>query len=375
MPDHPLLDQLLNSFPKSNKEDWSRAASKEIGGKNPSEHLAWRTKDEITFLPYYDWENNFALEYLKSFALRSTAGFTSGRTWYSIPKISLPSNKNANAITLNHLASGADGILYDCAQSYDPDLGPLLNEIHWPFCNVSFLVTRPTNLIQNITEYVRKKNYDPKLLAGTIFCKSARDNKIDELKEVEPYKRLRVLGIHLPASSPVKEISSALIETTALMDTLTDAGYNGEFIWRNLSFSLASGNNFLLDIAKQKTLRLLLYQIGQAFSLNHYTEVEINIRVEPWNDERFQPHGNMISGAVAAIAAVAGGCDSLTVLPDDENNVTMTRIARNVSNILREESHLDKVADPTAGAYALDNIVDQLAVAAWSEFQHNVTQL
>ncbi|HMG89078.1 MAG TPA: methylmalonyl-CoA mutase family protein [Chryseolinea sp.] len=375
MSEHALLDQLLNSFPKSNKEEWSRAASKEIGGKDPLEHLTWESSDEINFLPYYDLENNTALEYLKSFTLCSTVSSTSARTWSCVPKISLPSNKNANAIALNHLANGADGILFDFAQSFNPDLDSLLSEIHWPFCNVSFLVTPPTNLIQLIIEYAGKKNYDPKLLTGTIFCKRERNNDYHELKEVEPYKMLRVLGIQIPSSSPIKEISSALIQAAALMDTLTDAGYNKDFIWRNLSFSLASGKNFLIDIAKQKTLRLLLYQLGQAFELKHYTEVEINIRVEPWTDERFQPHGNMISGSVAAIAAVAGGCDSLTILAEDENNATMTRIARNVSNILREESHMNKVADPTAGSYAIDNIIDRLAVAAWREFQHNMTQL
>lgn len=374
MPDHVLLDQLLNSFPKTTNEDWFRAATKEISGNNPLEQLIWKSSDEISFLPYYDWENNSSLEYLKSNALRFTEGSTSPRTWLCLPKISIPANKNSNAAALNHLANGADGILFDFSQTSETDLNSLLSEIHWPFCNVSFLVTQLTNLIQHITEYVGKKKYDPKLLAGTIFRNSSRNNDFNQLKEVEPYKLLRVLGIHVPTSSPVKEISFALMEATQLMDTLTDAGHSKELIWRNLSFSLASGKNFLLDIAKQKALRLLLYQVGRAFELRDYTEVEINVRVEPWSVERFQPHSNMISGSVAALAAVAGGCNSLTILAEDENNMTMTRIARNVSNILREESHLNKVADPTAGAYAIENIVDRLAVTAWGEFQREVMQ-
>jgi methylmalonyl-CoA mutase len=159
------------------------------------------------------------------------------------------------------------------------------------------------------------------------------------------------------------------------MDSYTDFGNARDLVWRNLAFSLASGRNFLLDIAKQKALRLLLYQVGQAFELTQYTDVNINIRVEPFTDEKFQPHGNMIGGSVSALAAVAGGCDSVTVLPEDENNVTMTRIARNVCNILREESLLSKVADPMAGAYALENIVGELAIASWKDFQHKVKQL
>ena len=69
-----------------------------------------------------------------------------------------------------------------------------------------------------------------------------------------------------------------------------------------------------------------------------------------------------------------GGCDSLTVIAEDENNTTMNRVARNVSNIIREEALLDKVSDPLAGAYAIENMVDQIAEAAWMEFQHKMNQ-
>ena len=158
MPDHALLDQLLNSFPKSNKEDWSHAASKEISGKNPLEHLIWKSNDEINFLPYYDSDDIAPLQYLKHFRRTSD-------NWLSLPKISLSanknpnaSNKNANAVALNHLANGADGILFDLNESQTPDLDLLLSEIHWPSCNVSFLVTHLPNLIQQITKYTSKKN-------------------------------------------------------------------------------------------------------------------------------------------------------------------------------------------------------------------------
>ena len=224
MPDHALLDQLLNSFPKSNKEDWSRAASKEISGKNPLEQLTWKSNDEINFLPYYDSDDIASLQYLRRFQRTSD-------NWLSLPKISLSANKNANAsyknanaVALNHLANGADGILFDLDESQTPDLDMLLSEIHWPSCNVSFLVTHLPNLIQHITQYISKKKYDPSLLTGTIFCNSRRDNHSDDLKETHPYKQLSTLGIYIPSSSPVREISSALINATKLMDSYTDSG-------------------------------------------------------------------------------------------------------------------------------------------------------
>ena len=48
------------------------------------------------------------------------------------------------------------------------------------------------------------------------------------------------------------------------------------------------------------------------------------------------------------------------------------RIALNVSNILKEESHLDKVTHAVAGAYAIENIVNELSKAAWTDFQHQL---
>jgi methylmalonyl-CoA mutase len=50
-------------------------------------------------------------------------------------------------------------------------------------------------------------------------------------------------------------------------------------------------------------------------------------------------------------------------------NSLMERMARNVSLILREESHLNKVADPVAGSYAIEMLTRELAREAWQRFQ------
>jgi methylmalonyl-CoA mutase len=50
------------------------------------------------------------------------------------------------------------------------------------------------------------------------------------------------------------------------------------------------------------------------------------------------------------------------VKPLDEENATSQerRIARNVAAILKEEAYLDKVQDPSAGSYFLENLVADL---------------
>jgi methylmalonyl-CoA mutase len=52
----------------------------------------------------------------------------------------------------------------------------------------------------------------------------------------------------------------------------------------------------------------------------------------------------------------------------------MERIALNVSHILREESHVNIVADPLAGSYFIDSLVEEFARNAWELFQNSLVK-
>ena len=77
----------------------------------------------------------------------------------------------------------------------------------------------------------------------------------------------------------------------------------------------------------------------------------------------------MLKATTASMAAILGGCDVLTVDAEDPDNATMSRAARNVSNVLREESHFSKVADPLAGSYFIDDLTRQLSENVWQLVQ------
>ena len=81
----------------------------------------------------------------------------------------------------------------------------------------------------------------------------------------------------------------------------------------------------------------------------------------------------MLRATVAALAAGVGGADAVTVVPFDsplgEPDAFGRRIARNVSSLLLAESHVAAVADPAGGAYAVEQLTDDLAGAAWAELR------
>lgn len=377
MPESLISDLLKQSFPESNKQDWSRAASKEIQGGNPSENLSWLTKDGLTFLPYYDLTDVKNLDYLKNFELSpSPDPYGGARAWQNLPRITVQDIRKSNLVARDHLANGADGIFFDLCQVNVVDINTLLENIDWPFCNITFLTESSSKIFQPIIAHIEKQKYDPALLAGTLFWQQQPRDAIGALRAFTDTIQFRSLGIFISPSSPAKEISDALTKGVKLMDVLTDQGADKGLVWRNLSLSLPAGPDFILEIAKLKALRVLWYQVAQAFEIIDFKPKDINIHVRsvPWISERFQPHSNVLKSTVSALSAVVGGCDSLTIEPEDELNTTMNRVARNVSSIIREEAHLNMVADPVAGAYAIESIIDKLAEAAWKQFQSEIKQ-
>jgi methylmalonyl-CoA mutase len=370
MPEKSIHSSLRETFPRVNKKMWQGAAAQEVKGEDPFAQLAWKSKDNIVFLPYYDHHDTAPLEYLKKFQHAASENSYSGpKKWLCVPRISVQDEITANKTSLEHLSNGADGVLFHILS--DTSASKLLHGIEWPFCSL-FFHAHSSFLIENLPLYITQNNIDPQLLTGALFWDSS-----PKRSDVDFYLRttqnLYSLGLVIQPSSSVQEIAEALTEGVRLVEKISDVT-NDETLFRSISFSVPAGTLFFESVAKLKALRLLWYQVSQAYGIKSYkpSDLHIHVRSIAWIKENFEPHGNMIKSATAAMAAVMGGCDSLTVDPQDEHNSTMNRIARNVSAVLREESHLDKVADPLAGSYATDIMVHEIAHRAWTLFQSNM---
>jgi methylmalonyl-CoA mutase len=294
-------------------------------------------------------------------------------SWENVPKISVSDSAAANEFALKLLNNGADGILFDVSDVETINISQLLEKIEWRYCSISF-VSDDTEIATKILAYLKEKNYASSELKGSVFWKRPLTDTSLHEGYLAALKNYHSFGIVIPSSSPIGEISEALVQAVLYMDMLTDAKADKESAFRSISVSLNCNQNFFITIAKLKALRFLWYQLARSFEIENYFPGDFHIHAfsEKWSTEKFDPHGNIIKNTVHALAAVCGGCNSLTLCPEDENNELMNRVAINVSNILKEESHLDKVFDPLAGAYAIDNMVHQLAKGAWHEFQNKM---
>jgi methylmalonyl-CoA mutase len=361
-------DLLRQYFPKTNNEKWKQTAITEIDGKNPFVELSWNNADGLTFAPYYAKEDVISLQYLQKFnQLPAKKSFLGNRAWQNMPLVTVADEITANKKSLDHLNNGADGILFRLSEKKSHDACKLLENIELKYCAVSFTGNIDDKFLHSLSECISKLNDDQSLLDGSLFWETLPQNGKSQFLKLKNY---RSFGISIKASTPAQEICDALTNGVAIINRLAEVMPAGEAFGK-IAFLLPQQSDFLLGIVKIKVLRLLWYQIARAYDLNHVRPDDLKIHAvsDVFRGAQLQPHGNLLQGTIASMASVIGGCDALTVLPEDENNPMMDRIARNVTNILREESNFDKVADPLAGSYTIDAMTDKMAEHVWAKFQ------
>jgi methylmalonyl-CoA mutase len=332
----PAKTSFQEIFASHSREDWAKATAKENDGKNPEDTLAWKVQ-QLKGRAYYDKadlpEKGFQLA-------QSTNPYLGPRTWHNLPQVSVKTEKEANQAALDHLKNGADGVVFDLRQA-SANLEVLLAGLEWPYCMVGFLVNESAvSLLKKIPGFIQKKGWDEKSITGFILWENEAYDLTKEFGNHFPL--FKTCGIFVGDSDDILEqLSSALTKGTQVASK------------NSICFSIPIGTDFFIEQAKLKALRSIWNEISSA-------EVFIHTRSSPWIIENFQPHGNMLKSTTAAMAAIAGGSDALTIYAEKETDANMNRIARNVSNILREESHFNKVADATAGSYYIEALTEEI---------------
>ncbi len=360
--------ELRKFFSGSSQEDWKKMAIQETGEKEPFEFLSWQGKDGIRFLPYYDSIKDAQRRFLRS-STGATAPDSHTCIFRNVPRIKVSTERMANALALDHLMSGADGVLFDVRAIGDPDVKALINNIEWPYCSIGFRVSKKNShaLLEALPQHMTRGT-GPALLNGSLFWESV-PKKSDLKFYFEQCRKFYALGLLIPESAPAVEISEALMQGVIAIENFS-AGASTDHVFRSVAFSLPANASFLQCAAKFRALRILWWQVSRAYGIGQYSSQDLHIhaRSEATPDHSLGPHENMLNGTFAAMAAVLGGCDSITV-EEEGTAAFVSRWARNVSSILREESFFDQANDPLAGAWAIDALTSDIAGKAWKLFQ------
>lgn len=173
-------------------------------------------------------------------------------------------------------------------------------------------------------------------------------------------------------ASEAQELAGSLADGVAYLRACEQAGIDPGVAAAKLEFRYAAGVDQFLTMAKLRAARRLWARVTQACGIEPVPQRQHAVTAGTMMSRR-DPWVNMIRTTVACFAAAVGGADAITVSPYDAAigvpDPLGLRIARNTQLLLREESHIHQVIDPSGGSFYAESLTDALAATAWSLFQ------
>lgn len=178
--------------------------------------------------------------------------------------------------------------------------------------------------------------------------------------------------VHEAGGSEAQELGALIASAVDLLRRLDTSGLAPADAAPQILFRLAIDANYGIGIAKLRAARRLWARVQvalgldpQPMKLHAVTSARMLTRYDAWV--------NMLRGTAACFAAATGGADVITVRAFNESfsvpEELGRRIARNTQIMAMEESGLGRIADPSGGAWFTETLAEDLAEAAWAEFQ------
>lgn len=397
-----MAEKLFAEFPPISTSKWEEVITKDLKGADYEKKLVWKTQEGIAVRPYYRAEDLTNIKYLAS--APGTFPFvrgTKGTNHWLIRQgyCAWESFEKANAQAIDGLKKGVDsvGFCIDGKKAIsEAEMATLLKGIDVAKTEVNFegCSCATPKIIKSFIAYAKSTgakadevyasfDFDPlrSLTTTGNFCCPDYLEKIKSCVEsVAGYSRIRVVGVEGYAfndagSTAVQELSFALAMGSEYMNLLIDLGFAPEEAARRIKFTFAVGANYFMEIAKFRSARMIWANIVKEYgAAKECTQkMKVHAVTSQWNQTVYDAYVNMLRGTTEAMSAAIAGVDSLEVLPFDyqyhEPAEFSNRIARNVQSILKDESYFDKIVDPAAGSYYIENLTAAITEEAWKLFK------
>jgi methylmalonyl-CoA mutase len=303
----------------------------------------------------------------------------------------LSTTSDASAESLE--ATLSDNNLEILPEAFIKSLEKLFAGINLTTTELNFLnVHQPLSLLQALSGLASSTGTDPAQIKGSVgfdpIKKLTAEGKLteqdfDELSDCLKTAAASLPGIRLitidagilqdSGSTLSQELGFGLAMANDYFDRLTGRGHTPTEIAATMLFSFATGPNYFMEIAKLRAARWLWRAVCKEWGVeDKQSNMYIYSRTASWNLTLYDPHVNMLRTTTETMSASLGSSDAISVHPFDmtfrEENEFSSRIARNTQLILKEEAYFNKVADPAAGSYYIEQLTASIAEQAWKHF-------
>jgi methylmalonyl-CoA mutase len=380
---------LFSEFQGTSKNQWLSRIEKDLKGR-PISELYERLSNPVqgsesliidSFAHVEDFKGNFPTPII---------GEKEENTWLIGEDIEVKNKdfKAANKQALNALIGGVNAPHF-ILETFPTaaQLAVLLEDIELDYISIYFSEKtknkNPFNFLMDFEQLATEKGKNANILRGGILFDPFEDGRhevkaMSELlrwieKHLSHFKVINIdAGLFFKGSENViAELGQTLKAGENYVKRLTDVGIEASLVAEHIQFSFHIGLHYFIEIAKIRAFKLLWANVLAAYDT---PSVFCTINAIIATDTQIEDsNANKIRATTQAMSAILGGIHSLTIAPSDvknEGNAAFNhRIARNIQHLLQMESYFDRVADPAAGSYYIEQLTNLIAEAAWQYFQ------
>ncbi|MGJ8592618.1 MAG: methylmalonyl-CoA mutase subunit beta [Aquaticitalea sp.] len=361
---------LFNDFQDVSSKQWKQLIQADLKGADYNDTLIWKTNEGINVKPFYHADE------FESFPKTSN---TKATEWKICQTIFVANVEKSNEKAINAIERGAESIKFIL-----PSEEIIIKDL---LVNINLTTTKIYFEFQFLSsEFVKQFNFFPSkehiVVQTDIIGNLAKSgNWFTNLKDdhtqfewiVENTNAFTInANLYQNAgANMVQQLGYALAHANEYLNHLDHILDSDAKQTLQVTFNVAVGTNYFLEIAKLRALRQLWNTLASEYSVN--TDCQIFVIPTKRNKTLYDYNTNMLRTTTECMSAVLGGANTICNLTYDaiyhKDNEFGERIARNQLLVLRHESYFDAVDNPSDGAYYIESLTKQLSEKALSLFK------
>jgi methylmalonyl-CoA mutase len=342
-------DRLFNAFPPATRAQWEAVITKELKDKALS---TLNIPVQGSSLPPFHMATDPA-----GGSERRRGSKRAANTWRATICVDA-NDPDANDQILEGLMGGADGV-----EIYGHFSGPssVLDDVM--LAAIDLQVDGEHGLLGLLL----KRGHEQHASAADLsLCLGMpHDADVRDLRDrISTYPRIRLFSV---SDGGTRSSAEALQQGRSLLARMLAQGFSIDDACARIQFRLHLGDDLFLEAARLRAFREAWADVVDEFDPKHDCSHTTWIQtVVTYPNDAKSPYDHVIRATLQAISAITGGCDGLTIptpkIP--EGDVLARRVVRNIHNLLRDESFLDRVADPLGGSFSVEQLTSSIATSS-----------
>ena len=366
---------LFSEFPPVSTEQWMERVTADLKGADFDKKLVWKNLSGINIQPCYNSESKIT-------QLKNTGENSQGLVNYR--KVPVCCGETGNDLAKKAIEEGINGIIFQLIDTVP--VAELLKGIDLNQITVSFdIYNSATAFTKDLVAFAKGKDLkgyiNTGIISNYVTTGSFDGSQIEIVAELVTltadfpnFKALTISGTEYldSGANQVQEIAYTLNSLVFLTEKLKSKGVAVQDIFNNLNFLLAIGLEYFVEIGKFRAFNNLLAEVAAKYGVSEFSNT-ITAKTSIWSKSITDAETNLLRCTTEAMSAILGNVDGVLIDPYDKEFKSASdfssRIAGNITTILREESYFGKVSNPVDGSYYIEEVSSKIAEKALELFK------